>query len=518
MLKVLISDDEPTICDLVCRLVEWEALGLECIGKVQDGLSAERLLQTRQPDIVITDIQMPGISGLELIERAQPLPNAPRFIVISGYRDFEYARRALQFGVEDYLLKPIRKADLNLILQKVIKKCRQSNAQEQERLEIREKLDSQTGILRKAEFQRLLADPEHPLDTALLGFQERKPACCIALHVGLLYPEDLEKQSWGIVQENTCARLQKLLFPAPSVWAAERAAAYLLFQPERAAQEYLPQIQSLLKKLAVQYAHVQLTAAIGAEVPAAQSAAAIQAAKQTLSARLVFGGGKTLHYEQFRQLPEGVPLDFPESARQKLAAALEALQPAQAQELLDVWHYSLMLRRDEAVCGLYEKAKGLAGFVDRTLQASAAEKPEDWDGLYNCDSIQTIGDWLGARVRSRIEATAKQLQNREAEPIRLAKRYVEEHISRQLSLEEVAAQSYVSAGYFSALFKEKTGETFSDYVIRMRVEASKKLLREGRCTIGEAAQQVGYADSRHFSKVFARIVGMKPAAYRKFYS
>lgn len=261
---------------------------------------------------------MPGISGLELIERAQNIEKTPRFIVISGYRDFEYACKALQFGVEDYLLKPIRKADLNLILQKVIQKCRQSIVQEQ--LDIREQLNSQARMIRKTEWQRLLSDPDHTLNIPLLGFSESRKICCIALHVGFLYGEDLERQAWQIVQENTCARLQKLLSPCPSVWAAQGAFAYLLFQQNRDVQEYLPQIQSLLKKTSVQYAHTRLTIAIGAELPAAEGHAAIQTAGQALSARLVFGSGKILHYEQFCQLPVGIPLDFPDSAKQQLSA------------------------------------------------------------------------------------------------------------------------------------------------------------------------------------------------------
>ncbi len=109
MLKVLIADDEKKIGLLIKKLILWDELSMECMDIVQDGEAALRTILKDHPDIVITDIRMPGLSGLELIERVTDElgEDAPHFIVISGYRYFEYARKAIKYGVEDYLLKPI---------------------------------------------------------------------------------------------------------------------------------------------------------------------------------------------------------------------------------------------------------------------------------------------------------------------------------------------------------------------------------------------------------------------------
>lgn len=103
------------------------------------------------------------------------------------------------------------------------------------------------------------------------------------------------------------------------------------------------------------------------------------------------------------------------------------------------------------------------------------------------------------------------------EPIRIAQEYVRAHIDRQISLEEVSEQAFVSAGYLSTLFKERTGKNFSDYVIEMRIEEAKRLLRQPALSMSDIAERIGYADARHFSKVFQKMVGVKPTAYRKFY-
>ena len=142
MLKVLIADDEKKIGLLIKKLILWDELSMECMDIVQDGEAALRTILKDHPDIVITDIRMPGLSGLELIERVtdELKEDAPHFIVISGYRYFEYARKAIKYGVEDYLLKPIEEDELNNVLRKIRDSIETDEARE-------EKLDKMTEVI-----------------------------------------------------------------------------------------------------------------------------------------------------------------------------------------------------------------------------------------------------------------------------------------------------------------------------------------------------------------------------------
>lgn len=116
MLSVVLADDENKILLLLQKLIDWESLGYEIAGTANDGLRALELVREKQPDLLITDVRMPGCSGIELIQRAKDLQPNLHFIIISGYRKFEYAQNALKYGVEDYLLKPIKQDDLIGIL------------------------------------------------------------------------------------------------------------------------------------------------------------------------------------------------------------------------------------------------------------------------------------------------------------------------------------------------------------------------------------------------------------------
>ena len=124
MLKVLIADDEVKVIQLIEYLVDWSSFGMEIIGRVHDGEKALEMICFLKPDVVITDIRMPGLIGIELVQKTQEAGLHPFFVMISGYSEFEYAQKAIQLGVEDYLLKPLRKKDLEAVLLKILEKRR----------------------------------------------------------------------------------------------------------------------------------------------------------------------------------------------------------------------------------------------------------------------------------------------------------------------------------------------------------------------------------------------------------
>lgn len=111
-MKIIVLDDEKRVCDLVCALVLQDELNLELAGTANDGAKGLQLIKEVNPDIVITDIRMPSMDGLELIEKAKDFNPNLQFIIISGYRQFDYAKKAIKFGVSDYLLKPLNQNEL----------------------------------------------------------------------------------------------------------------------------------------------------------------------------------------------------------------------------------------------------------------------------------------------------------------------------------------------------------------------------------------------------------------------
>ena len=127
--KVVIADDEQRSCKLLESLIDWEQRNMEIAGVARDGFEALRMCEKIRPDFLITDIRMPGLSGLELIQRIHQLIPSVKVIIITGYSQFEYAHQALRFGVIDYLLKPIKKEELLAALEKGEDTIHQTEAQ-----------------------------------------------------------------------------------------------------------------------------------------------------------------------------------------------------------------------------------------------------------------------------------------------------------------------------------------------------------------------------------------------------
>ena len=128
-MKLVVIDDEEKVCRLICALIDWERLGIEAAGTAADGEDGLNLIRVVRPDILITDIRMPGKDGLELIAEAKSFLPHLQVIIISGYSQFDYAQAAIRYGVVNYLLKPVKKQELNTILEKITREHRQRLAE-----------------------------------------------------------------------------------------------------------------------------------------------------------------------------------------------------------------------------------------------------------------------------------------------------------------------------------------------------------------------------------------------------
>ncbi len=146
MLKVLIADDEKKVCQLVANLIDWESLGFEIVGVVNDGISAYKFIQENTVNLMITDIRMPECDGMELIQKAKVLYPNLHIVIISGYSQFDYAQNAIRYGVEDYLLKPIRKKDLMATLQKILDRYKEEVLDAKKWQDIQKKLEKKESF------------------------------------------------------------------------------------------------------------------------------------------------------------------------------------------------------------------------------------------------------------------------------------------------------------------------------------------------------------------------------------
>jgi two-component system, response regulator YesN len=131
MYKMIIVDDEPLIRSGLMNFIEWEVYGIEIAGEAEDGMKAYQAIKSLRPDIALIDISMPNVNGIELIELCSHLEYSPKFIILSGYNDFDYVRNAMQLGAVNYLLKPVDKEELTNTIITTIRQLDDSSARKQ---------------------------------------------------------------------------------------------------------------------------------------------------------------------------------------------------------------------------------------------------------------------------------------------------------------------------------------------------------------------------------------------------
>ncbi|QCX33185.1 response regulator [Caloramator sp. E03] len=164
-MKAIIADDEIWVCKLIEKLIDWDKLGIKIVAEVDNGIDAYNAILNEKPYIVITDIRMPGIDGLELIKKVRESGIETNFIIISGHKQFEYAQNAVRYGVEDYLLKPINKEELLNILIKLRDRYFINNKKLEEEMMIRKQLTYNIGRIRKQFLYNILLNINNVEDT-----------------------------------------------------------------------------------------------------------------------------------------------------------------------------------------------------------------------------------------------------------------------------------------------------------------------------------------------------------------
>ncbi len=215
MQKVMIADDEERICRLIEALVDWEKVGMEVVAIAHNGLEAAQMVKEERPDILITDIRMPGCSGLELIERVKKNIPELEIIIISGYAHFEYAKSAIKYGVGEYLLKPINKEELNSTLERLRAKIESRLMEMEDKQQLARKSNNNVRRLRELLLERLLEQKEEKLSFETLReeyYLEARPGCFQAIWLKIdSSGEELGEEGKNIVIERSGRLLESSL-------------------------------------------------------------------------------------------------------------------------------------------------------------------------------------------------------------------------------------------------------------------------------------------------------------------
>lgn len=527
MLKVIIADDERLICRLVQALADWDALNMEVAGTAENGLEALELIQEKEPDILITDIRMPGCDGLELIARAKEARPELEIVIISGYAHFEYAQSAMKYGVGNYLLKPIKQEELMETLLRIGERC-ETRFNLQAGME-QDKQDSRYAMkrLRGSFFKDILSENAPELTKEVLEKIYYFEAA------GEIYQVFLLKFDCNIQQINGSAveiirKKAEEIFNAGLRTQCENMLLYfqgytgygLINYKEEQRTDIRKQMRECLNLMNAQknlFGEVEFSLALGCAVKQAQELpASLKQAQRAVAERLVEGAGRL-----FEDIPaeSGTDKQQLQKYTKRMEHAVELLSIEEADGACDLLERELLM--SGSLCGreLLEQAVAAGGLFIAHMAISNAEEVR-LDYILRCNQCSRAGQLFTElkQMQSRLIKEAQELRNNEStRPIRLAKQYIMRHFREAVTLEEVCETIGFSVSYFSALFKKETGEGFAKYLTRIRIEEAKTLLRETDMPVAKICEEIGYSDRKHFTQTFHKATGLNPAEYRKLY-
>ncbi len=528
MIKVVIADDEERVCRLIQALVDWDALNMQIIGTASNGLQAIELIRYETPDILITDIRMPGCNGLELIERARKLCPNVYMIIISGYAHFEYAQTAIKYGVGDYLLKPINKKELTDTLTK-IKELIEENRKTLEESETMKKGREKDMIkLRRVLIQELLDKKEILLTEEIIRGQyhwQVKPGCYQGFCVKLDYTQGkVSEMAIEIIWEKLSKIIDTSLDKYCYEWVIMPSEAYVYgvmnYAPKQ-REEVRKMLRSCLNQMEAQtnlLGEVEFTFGLGKLVTSPKELQeSLMEARQAVMERLMEGTGKLIEFGEAKPaLYEQKLLD---KYDRNMNHALEMISTEELKSAIGELKQSVMETVNAQGWEVLEVVKSAGEMFAMRLDIPSNSSVL-LEFIKQCHHSKSMEELFEALLRFESSIMEEMLYARKQDtvrPIRIAKQYIQSHYSEQITLEEVSEQVGLSPAYFSALFKKESEHGFARYLMNVRMEQAKILLRETNLSVVEICNKVGYNDKKHFTHTFEKTVGLKPIVYRKLY-
>ncbi|MBQ6507018.1 MAG: response regulator [Clostridia bacterium] len=517
MYSIVVVEDEAAIARGISFLIPRLCPECRVDGIGVDGADGCEIIRRQKPDLVITDISMPEMDGLEMIRTLRAEGCGARFILLSGYSDFNYARQAISLGVEDYITKPVEEEELAGVIRRV---CRRIDEERQER---------------SREGQRSDALREYMLREALTGSLES------AERTGLLRKAGICPSPWACAcvifgnggeagtGEAEAAGFRELILrnlegcPDCRVLLNVKQAdcAVLCLEPGTGSARLRGRLGRLRQAM---------TERLGREVCFGVSLVhprteelkdAFEEALCAFNYRILYGNTGVICYDRIGS-GEVPASPVPAERLRELEEAIDAMDEDLCRKALDA-----VFREVERIPGITPEQIRLLSlnilltgirripFAQFQLNEYLGRNLFTLEGISRFESIDQLKNWILNILKSMNELMLRESAGEQRDTISEIRDYIRKHFTEDISLKDISERFYINASYFSTLFRKRTGKTYQAYVIELRINMAKKLLPEPGIRIYEICEAVGYSDVNHFNRIFERETGMRPSEYRR---
>lgn len=487
-LNIAVIDDEAPICEWLVYCIK-KLPGEHQVITADNGNAAKDLILREKPDLVFTDIQMPGMDGLELMRQVKEALPFTIFIILSNYAEFTYARQALSMGAKDYVLKSeLRSADIAKIVSDVSAKKELSLIREKEDVYV-------SGCIDLHNFYSTREEPDFARRFWLKhGMSENRP------YLLLCFPAGKTPDDWHSMAQLAISLGNQFGEQTYTAVASETGFDFMIIQ---SGQPLHPMARSASDAVAYRgNTGISDIFSSLSDFPAAlKQAACAQASIFFLPA------GKAVFY---RELTGKKPLDR-EALSERMTHILTLISQrkyTQAKEESEEWFAELSKPAPEDVSWAADSCRRMVMSVEeRYYRLQSIPAP----AILPRNSISECAD----HCRELLSELQRIHSGQCSAPVATALDYIHEHYSEQISMAEVARRVYWSAEYFSRQFKEEVGENFNTYLTLYRLDRAQELLNQTELRVSEIAEKVGYTTPGYFSRIYKRYKGITPEQERE---
>ncbi|MBD2867169.1 response regulator [Paenibacillus arenilitoris] len=535
MAQLLIVDDEAHVVDRFAATIDWKSEGIEQVHKAYSGLEAFELLQQISIDIVVTDIKMPGMSGIELIAEIRRTWPTTKCILLSGYSEFNYAKQAMLLQTEDYLLKPVKEEDLLGAVRRVRGKLEREWEEVVSSRRLTYTLKENLPLIRANLLLELLQGKkwnEQALREKMNMLDMGEGAAWTSFTLMIVRLDehflqyDAQDLSW---KEYAVSNMAEELFGGRyAIWHAKDVHDYLVFLMTAKQGDdpvWFERTAAALQSAACDYLKSRISIMVGRrgafprDVHPAYNRAIAAFRRRIGSESELFmrleeddrtvghvGALHGLHEPPtLIQLLEAARWDAAEDKLRSVFEAMESGETASQEHLLEMYF---------TIASAYAYTAHKNGRLLAELIGIHYERMTDGVPLR---SLNHLREWSLLTLRHIQEDTARESRDTRSSLIEVIRSFIEENVTRDISLQSIADRVMLHPVYVSKVYKLETGENISDYVQRAKMGKAEFLLKNSQDKIYEIADKLGYQRPHSFIHAFKKALGMTPQEYRDRY-
>lgn len=532
-IKVFLVEDEMVIRNGIVKSINWEKEGYRLVGEASDGELAYPMILKEKPDILLTDIKMPFMDGLELSRLVkQELPDT-KILIFSGYDEFEYAKEAIRIGVTEYLLKPVSSEQLLEVMRRISKQIEQDREEREILRQYQEDMKENVERERQNFFSHVIRG-EVSIGEAVKNGKKYGMDLSAGFYSIILFkifstPEEniVSEHIWKIC-EKIETKVDEILYAYYFQRGIDGWVFLLTAESKEQMEERQKNLCDCLAEIMKNERKVEYFGGIGKPVERIRNlgqsfrdAERIFAERFTRQSNQFLSGFEKMDVykdDEFQIKDLG---DVGKS-REMIEKFLNNGTKEELEEFMDTYFIRMKedklqstLMRQYIIMDIYIVIMSFCEKIDAVNHDYQQETEKLKSTIQNMNSVSEIRSYITYMLNQAIELRDSISKKRYADIIKAAENMISEHyMSEEISLNSVADSVGMSPSYFSSVFSKESGKTFVEFLTETRMEKAKELLMCSALKTSEIGYEVGYKDPHYFSYIFKKTQGCSPKDYR----